>query len=95
MRRMERLYTKTFVIRLIIITQINHVMIQVKEVTDKFKDDYEGRINCAIREQTEAGWKLIDIKHSVANNGSSGIISSALLIFDDSPTADMPTSLNQ
>ena len=95
MRRMERLYTKTFVIRLIIITQINHVMIQVKEVTDKFKDDYEGRINCAIREQTEAGWKLIDIKHSIANNGYSGIISSALLIFDDSPSSDTPTSLNQ
>ena len=70
-------------------------MIRVKEVTDKYKGDYEGRINCIIREQTEVGWKLIDIKHSVAINGYSGIITSALLIFDDSPTADMPTPLNQ
>ena len=70
-------------------------MIQVKEVIDRWEDNYEGRINCIIREQTEAGWKLIDIKHSVANNGYSGIISSALLIFDNSPTADVPTSLNQ
>ena len=70
-------------------------MIQVKEVIDRWEDNYEGRINCIIREQTEGGWKLIDIKHSVANNGYSGIISSALLIFDDSPTADTPTSLNQ
>ena len=69
-------------------------MIQVKEVTDKFKSDYEGRINCAIREQTKAGWKLIDIKHSITDS-SFGIVSSALLIFDDSPTADIPTSLNQ
>lgn len=70
-------------------------MIQVKEVIDRWENDYEERINCIIREQTEAGWKLIDIKHSVANNGYSGIISSALLIFDDSPSADTPTSLNQ
>ena len=70
-------------------------MIRVKEVTDKYKGEYEGRINCIIREQTEAGWKLVDIKHSIANNGHSGIISSALLLFDDSPTADNPTSLNQ
>ena len=70
-------------------------MICVKEVTDKYTGDYEGRINCIIRKQTEAGWKLIDIKHSVANNGYSGIISSALLIFENSPTADIPTPLNQ
>lgn len=70
-------------------------MIQVKEVIDRWENDYEERINCIIREQTEAGWKLIDIKHSVANNGYSGIISSALLIFDDSPSSDTPTSLNQ
>ena len=69
-------------------------MIRVKEVIDRYKGDYERCINRTIREQTEAGWKLIDIKHSVASNGSSGIISSALLIFDDSPTADIPTSLN-
>ena len=69
-------------------------MICVKEVTDKYTGDYEGRINCIIRKQTEAGWKLIDIKHSITDS-SFGIVSSALLIFDDSPTADTPTSLNQ
>ena len=74
-------------------------MIRVKEVTDKYKGDYEGRINCIIREQTEAGWKLIDIKHSVTAYGlsvnSNVKLFSALIIFDDSPTADVPTSLNQ
>ena len=70
-------------------------MIRVKEVTDKYKSDYEGRINCIIREQTEAGWKLIDIKHSISAYSSCGMVSSALLIFDDSPTADNPTTLNQ
>ena len=69
-------------------------MICVKEVTDKYTGDYEGRINCIIRKQTEAGWKLIDIKHSITDS-SFGIVSSALIIFDDSPTADVPTSLNQ
>ena len=70
-------------------------MIRVKEVTDKYKGDYEGRINCIIREQTEVGWKLIDIKHSITNDGHNGMISSALLLFDDSPSSDTPTSLNQ
>ena len=70
-------------------------MIRVKEVTDKYKGDYEGRINCIIREQTEAGWKFIDIKHSISTVGTYGVVSSALIIFDDSPTADTPTSLNQ
>ena len=70
-------------------------MIQVKQVIDRHEDVFERCINRTIREQTEAGWKLIDIKHSVANNGYSGIISSALLIFDDSPSSDTPTSLNQ
>ena len=70
-------------------------MIQVKEVTDKYKGEYEGRINCIIREQTEAGWKLIDIKHSIAVAGTYGVVSSALIIFDDSPSSDTPTSLNQ
>ena len=69
-------------------------MIRVKEVT-KYNGEYEGCINYIIREQTEAGWKLVDIKHSIAPNGTGGIFSSALLIFDDSPTADTPTSLNQ
>ena len=70
-------------------------MICVKEVTDKYTGDYEGRINCIIRKQTEAGWKLIDIKHSIAGVGTYGVVSSALLIFDDSPSSDTPTSLNQ
>ena len=70
-------------------------MIRVKEVTNKYTGDYEGRINRIIRDLEKDGWKLIDIKHSVAINGYSGIITSALLIFDDSPTADIPTSLNQ
>lgn len=70
-------------------------MIRVKEVTDKYIGDYEGRINRIIRDLEKDGWKLIDIKHSVTSNGSSEIISSALLIFDNSPTADTPTSLKQ
>lgn len=70
-------------------------MIQVKEVTDKYKGDYEGRINRIIRDIEKDGWKLIDIKHSIAPNGTIGIVSSALLIFDDSPTADNPRFLNQ
>ena len=70
-------------------------MIRVKEVTDKYERDYEGRINCIIHEQTEAGWKLIDIKHSIAGVGTYGVVSSALLIFDESPSSDTPTSLNQ
>ena len=70
-------------------------MIQVKEVTDKYKGDYEGRINCIIREYIKIGWKFIDIKHSISAAGTYGVVSSALIIFDDSPTADTPTSLNQ
>ena len=91
---MGMIHSTTAAIRLIFTTQINYVMIQVKEVTDQYKGDYEHYINRVIREQTEAGWKLIDIKHSVAAN-SSGKVFSALLIFDDSPTTDFPTSLNQ
>ena len=70
-------------------------MIRVKEVTDKYKGDYEGRINCIISEYTKIGWKFIDIKHSITAVGTYGVVSSALLIFDDSPTVDTPTSLNQ
>ena len=70
-------------------------MIQVKEVIDKHRGDYEKCINRTIQKQTEDGWKLIDIKHSVAADSTYGIISSALLIFEDSPTADIPTPLNQ
>ena len=70
-------------------------MIRVKEVTDKYQGDYEGRINRILIDIEKNGWKLIDIKHSIASNGRGGIVSSALLIFDDSPTADIPTSLNQ
>ena len=69
-------------------------MIQIKEATAYSSVDYEYCINQIIHEQTKCGWKFIDIKHSVAaNNG--GIVFSALLLFDDSPTADIPTSLNQ
>ena len=70
-------------------------MIRVKEVTDKYTGDYEGRINRIIRDLEKDGWKLIDIKHSVAANSGGKIVSSALLIFNDSPTADTPTSLKQ
>ena len=70
-------------------------MIRVKEVTNKYTGDYEGRINRIIRDLEKDGWKLIDIKHSIAAYSSSGVVSSALLIFDDSPSSDTPTSLNQ
>ena len=70
-------------------------MIQVKQVIDRHEDVFERCINRTIREQTEAGWKLIDIKHTMTLNGNDKISYSALLIFDDSPTADNPTSLNQ
>ena len=70
-------------------------MIRVKEVTDKYKGDYEGRINCIISEYTKIGWKFIDIKHSITAVGTYGVVSSALIIYDDSPTAEAPTSLNQ
>ena len=70
-------------------------MIRVKEVTNKYTGDYEGRINRIIRDLEKDGWKLIDIKHSVAANSGGGVVSSALLIFNDSPTADTPTSLKQ
>ena len=92
---MEMIHSTTAAIRLIITTQINYGMIQVKEVTDKYKGDYEGRINRIIRDIEKNGWKLIDIKHSIAPNGTGGIVSSALLIFNDSQTTDIPTSLNQ
>ena len=71
-------------------------MIQVIGVTEYYGSDYNRKINEIICEKTKCGWKFIDIKHSVAaNNG--GIVFSALLLFDDSPTADdvVPTSLNQ
>ena len=68
-------------------------MIRVKEVTNKYTGDYEGRINRIIRDLEKDGWKLIDIKHSVSANSNVKLFS-ALIIFDDSPTADIPTSLN-
>lgn len=55
-------------------------MIQVKEVTDQYKGDYEHYINRVIREQTEAGWKFIDIKHSVAANSSGKVFFSVAYI---------------
>ena len=70
-------------------------MIRVKEVTNKYTGDYEGRINRIIRDIEKNGWKLIDIKHSISAFGTYGVVYSALLIFDDSSTADNPTSLNQ
>ena len=70
-------------------------MIRVKEVTDKYQGDFEGRINRILIDIEKNGWKFIDIKHSIAADSTYGVISSALLIFDDSPTADIPTSLNQ
>lgn len=71
-------------------------MIRVKHVTNKYRTDYEGLINEIIREYTtKSGWKLIDIKHSMIVNSNDKISYSSLLIFDDSPTADTPTSLNQ
>ena len=71
-------------------------MIHVKEVSSYSGSDYEYLINDTIHTQANRGWKFIDIKHSVAAiNG--GIVFSALLLFDDSPTTDdvVPTSLNQ
>ena len=69
-------------------------MIKIEGVTEYYGSDYERKINEIIREKTKRGWKYIDIKYSVAaNNG--GVVFSALLLFDDSPTADVPTSLNQ
>ena len=70
-------------------------MTRVKEVTNKYQGDYEGRINRIIIDIEKNGWKLIDIKHTIAAYSSGGVVSSALLIFDDSPTVDTPTSLNQ
>ena len=69
-------------------------MIKIKQVTAYYGSDYEMGINEAISEQTKRGCKFIDIKHSVAAN-SSGKLYSALLMFDDSPITDIPTSLNQ
>ena len=68
-------------------------MIQVIGVTEYDSSDYNRKINENIREKTKRGWKFIDIKHSVAAH--NGNLYSALLLFDDSPTADIPTSLNQ
>ena len=74
-------------------------MIQIKEATAYSSVDYEYCINQIIHEQTKCGWKFIDIKHSVAayaiSANSNVKLFSALLLFDDSPTADFPTSLNQ
>lgn len=71
-------------------------MIRVKHVTNKYRTDYEGLINEIIREYTtKSGWKLIDIKHSMIVNGRDEITYSSLLIFDDSSTSDIPTSLNK
>ena len=70
-------------------------MIRVKEVTNKYQGDYEGRINRILIDIEKHGWKLIDIKHTIAAYSSGGVVSSALLIFDDSPSSDTPTSLNQ
>ena len=74
-------------------------MVQVKEVSSYSGSDYEFLINDTIHTQAKRGWKVIDIKHSVAAYGMSANsnvkLFSALLIFDDSPTVDVPTSLNQ
>lgn len=71
-------------------------MIKVKHVTNKYSTNYEGLINDFIREYTtKAGWKLIDIKHSMVVDGRDEIIYSSLLIFDDSKTSDITTSLNK
>ena len=69
-------------------------MIQVKEVTGHNSGDYEYHINETVHSQATRGWKFIDIKHSVSANSNIKLFS-ALIIFDDSPTADIPTSLNQ
>ena len=68
-------------------------MIQVIGVTEYDSSDYNRKINENIREKTKRGWKFIDIKHSIAAH--NGKVYSALLLFDDSPTTDTPTSLNQ
>ena len=68
-------------------------MIKIEEVTEYYARDYERKINEIVCEKTKRGWKFIDIKHSTAAH--NGVVYSALLIFDDSPTADIPTSLNQ
>ena len=74
-------------------------MIQVKEVTAHSSSDYEYHINQIVHNQEKRGWRFIDIKHSVTAYGVSANsnvkLFSALLIFDDSPTADIPTTLNQ
>ena len=74
-------------------------MIHVKEVSSYSGGDYEFLINDTIHTQDKCGWRFIDIKHSVAAYGVSANsnvkLFSALLIFDDSPTEDVPTSLNQ
>ena len=68
-------------------------MIKIEEVTEYYGKDYERKINEIICEKTKCGWKFIDIKHSLAADG--GKVYSALLIFDDSPSSDTPTSLSQ
>ena len=70
-------------------------MIHVKEVSSYSGGDYEFLINDTIHTQDKRGWRFIDIKHSVAANSGGGVVSSALLIFNDSPTADTPISLKQ
>ena len=74
-------------------------MIQIKEVTAYNSSDYEYHINETVHSQERRGWRFIDIKHSVTAYGVSANsnvkLFSALIIFDDSPTADTPTSLNQ
>ena len=70
-------------------------MICVKEVSSYSGGDYEFLINDTIHTQDKRGWRFIDIKHSISAFGTYGVVSSALIIFDDSPTADTPTSLNQ
>ena len=74
-------------------------MIHVKEVSSYSGGDYEFLINDTIHTQAKRGWKVIDIKHSVTAYGvsvnSNVKLFSAVIIFDDSPTADTPTSLNQ
>ena len=74
-------------------------MIQIKEVTAHSSSDYEYLINQTVHDQDKRGWRFIDIKHSVTaywvSANSNVKLFSALIIFDDSPTADIPTSLNQ
>ena len=74
-------------------------MIHVKEVSTYSGSDYEYLINDTIHTQANRGWRFIDIKHSVTAYGPSANsnlnLFSAFLIFDDSPTVDVPTSLSQ